>query len=127
MKNLVKTKKILIVEDNPHMSTLLCDILEILDFQSSKAQDGEEALNLLQSEEFDMVITDLKMPKIGGMELLNSIKTTQPQLPVVVITAYERPSTQDEIFKAKADGFLAKPFTVREMEALLRKVLNYSK
>jgi CheY-like chemotaxis protein len=127
MKSLVKSKKILIVEDNPHMSTLLSDILEIFDFQTIRANDGEEALVFLKSEDFDMVITDLKMPKIGGMELLNSIKATQPQLPVVVITAYEKPSTQDEIFKAKADGFLAKPFTVKDIEGLLRKVLDYSK
>ena len=127
MKNLVKTKKILIVDDNPHMSALLSDILEMFDFQTIRANDGEEALTFLKSEDFDLVITDLKMPKVGGMELLNSIKANQPELPVVVITAYERPSTQDEIFKAKADGFLAKPFTVREIEALLKRVLGYAK
>ena len=59
-----KTRKVLIVEDNPNMSSLLADILlQCFDLKSEKAQDGQEALNILKDEAFDLVITDLMMPR----------------------------------------------------------------
>ncbi|KPL04211.1 MAG: hypothetical protein AMJ90_01675 [candidate division Zixibacteria bacterium SM23_73_2] len=124
---MVKHRSILIVEDNTHMANLLSDILDIFEFKSIQAKDGEEALRFLQSENFDMVITDIKMPNLNGVELLKSIKENTPNLPVVVITAYEKPTTQKEIYDARADGFLAKPFTVRQIEELLEKVLDYKR
>lgn len=127
MKSLVRYKKMLIVEDNPHMANLLSDILDIFEFKSIQANDGEEALKYLKSQNFDMVITDIKMPKLNGVELLKSIKESVPDLPVIVITAYEKPSTQKEVYAAKADGFLTKPFTVKQIEELLKKVLNYDR
>ncbi len=124
---MVRYKRILIVEDNTHMANLLSDILDIFEFRGIQAKDGEEALKHLKSQDFDMVITDIKMPKLNGVELLKSIKGSCPDLPVIVITAYEKPSTQKEIYDAKADGFLAKPFTVKQIEELLKKVLNYNR
>lgn len=122
-----KEKKILIVDDNPHMCNLLVDILEIFDCRGIKAKDGEEALGLLRKENFELVITDLRMPNLGGMDLLKSIKEEDPSLPVVVITAYGKSDTQKDVMAAKADGYLAKPFKVNEIEDLLKKLLNYSK
>ncbi len=122
-----KEKKILIVDDNPHMCNLLADILEIFDCQGIKAKDGEEALSLLKRENFDMVITDLRMPNLGGMDLLRSIKEENSSLPVVVITAYGKADTQKDVLAARADGYLAKPFKVNEIEDLLKNLLSYSK
>jgi DNA-binding NtrC family response regulator len=120
-------KKILIVDDNPHMCNLLADILEIFNYQGIKAKDGEEALVFLKKDNYDMVITDLRMPNLGGMDLLKTIKDEKPFLPVVVITAFGKSDTQQDVLAAKADGYLAKPFKVDEIENLLKKLLNYSK
>ena len=122
-----KEKKILIVDDNPHMCNLLADILEIFNYQGIKAKDGEEALVFLKKDNYDMVITDLRMPNLGGMDLLKTIKDENPSLPVVIITAFGKSDTQQDVMAAKADGYLAKPFKVDEIENLLKKLLNYSK
>lgn len=122
-----REKKILVVDDNPHMCNLLVDILEIYDCQGFKAKDGEEALSRLRNESFDLVITDLRMPNLGGMDLLKSIKEQNPSLPVVVITAYGKSETEKDVLAARADGYLAKPFKVNEIEDLLNRVLSHSK
>jgi len=122
---MAQTNQILIVDDNPHMSSLLSDILDFFDYKAVGARDGEEALKILREESFDMVITDLKMPKMGGMDLLHTIKDKLPNLPVVVITGFGTDSSRSDAFAAQADGFLAKPFKVEEIKELLKKHLGY--
>ncbi len=120
-----KTNQILIVDDNPHMSSLLSDILDFFDYRAVGARDGEEALKTLTEKSFDMVITDLKMPKMGGMDLLRTLKSKFPKLPVVVITGFGTDSSRSDAFAAHADGFLAKPFKVEEIKELLKRHLGY--
>jgi two-component system response regulator PilR (NtrC family) len=122
---MAETNQILIVDDNPHMSTLLSDIMDIFDYKTVGARDGEEALKILTEKSFDMVITDLRMPRMGGMDLLHAIKGIFPDLPVVVITGFGTDSSESEAFAAKADGFLAKPFKVDQIKELLKKHLGY--
>lgn len=120
------TKKILIVDDNPNMSTLLSDILEIFDFKGFHASDGNEALLQLRQSKYDLVFTDLRMPNMDGYDLLKAIKSEHPKIPVVVVTGYSAADTQDEVMSAKADGFLNKPFKVNEIQSLLTSLLGYS-
>lgn len=122
---MAQTNQILIVDDNPHMSSLLSDILEFFDYKAVGAKDGEEALKILTQESFDMVITDLRMPKMGGMDLLRTLKDKFSHLPVVVITGFGTDSSKSDAFAAQADGFLAKPFKVEEIKELLKKHLGY--
>jgi len=124
MSSSLKNKKVLIVEDNPNMSALLSDILlQCFDLKSRKAQDGEEALSILKKETFDLVITDLRMPKMDGKELLKALKQSFPQVPVVVITGYENEYDPED--EPKPDGFLFKPFKVRQVDELLKALLNF--
>lgn len=119
-----KNKKVLIVEDNPNMSSLLADILsQCFDLKSEKAQDGQEALNILKDETFDLVITDLMMPKIDGKELLKTVKQNFPKLPVVLITGYEAEFNPEE--EPKPDGFLLKPFKVQQIDEVLKRIPNF--
>ena len=119
----LRNKKVLIVEDNPNMSNLLSDILfQCFDLKSQKAQDGEEALAILNKETFDLVITDLMMPKMDGHELLRAVKQSFPQLPVVLITGYEAEYDPEE--EPKPDGFLLKPFKVQQINELLKGLLS---
>ena len=120
------SKKILIVDDNPNMSVLLSDILEIFEYEGAQAEDGEEALTKLKSDEFAMVFTDLRMPKMDGIDLLKAIKNQHPELPVVVITGYSLGETQNILLTERADGFLNKPFKVNEIKDLLERLLNFS-
>jgi DNA-binding NtrC family response regulator len=120
-----RTNQILIVEDNPHMSSLLVDTLEFFDYKGVSAKDGEEALRKLAEDSFDMVITDLRMPKMGGMDLLRTIKDKFPHLPVVVITGFGTDSSKSDALSAHADDFLSKPFKVDEIQSVLQKHLGY--
>ena len=119
------TKKILIVDDNPNMSTLLSDILEIFDFQGVHADDGNAALEQLRRGKYDMVFTDLRMPNMDGHDLLKAIKSEHPEMPVVVVTGYSCADTRDAVLSEKADGFLSKPFKVNEIQALLSSLLGH--
>jgi DNA-binding NtrC family response regulator len=122
---MTRTNHILIVDDNPHMSSLLSDILDFFDYKAVGARDGEEALRTLGDRSFDMVITDLRMPKMNGMDLLRTLKEKFPQLPVVVITGFGTDTSRSDAFAAHADGFLAKPFKVDQIKELLKKHLGY--
>ena len=118
------TRKILIVDDNMNMSSLLREILEVFDFEGVNVESGEKALESLESEQYDMVITDLKMPGMSGEELFSAVKQDHPEMPVVVITGYSVSSPETQIILGKADGFLHKPFKVTDVEGLLKDVLK---
>ena len=122
-----QTGKILIVDDNDQMCSLLADILELFDYQTLQARNGEEALHRLKEDRFDLVITDLRMPKMSGTELLKLIKKDQPHLPVVVVSGFTPGNTQNVIIGEQADGFLNKPFTVEQIEKMLKDLLSQQK
>ncbi len=127
MEVYMNTGKILIVDDNPNMSTLLSDILEIFEYQGFHAEDGTDALERLRSDTYDMVFTDLRMPRMDGYDLLQAIKTEHPQMPVVVVTGYSVEDGHDNLLIEKADGFLHKPFKVNEIESILTSLLGHLK
>src|SRR5262245_1502310 len=80
--------KILVVDDEPQIQFLLQEFLTSVGHIVRLAGDGEQALQILQTEAFDGVIADLKMPKMGGMELLHHIRRSCPSLPVIMMTGY---------------------------------------
>ena len=80
--------KVLIVDDNPNMSSLLAEMLEVFDCESVRAGDGPEAIEKIDTDDFDLVITDMRMPKMSGLDLLKTIKEKKPEMPVVVISGY---------------------------------------
>ena len=116
-------KSILIVDDNPNMSSLLSEMLEVFDYQSVRASDGSDALDKLSETEFSLVITDMRMPNMTGLELLREVKGRFPDIPVVLISGYAVSDVQDDTESAKPDGFLAKPFMMSDIEELLNSLL----
>ena len=117
-------KTILIVDDNPNMASLLAEMLEVFNYDALRATDGHDALNqIAQNKNVAMVITDMRMPKMSGLELLQTIKENNPKLPVVLISGYSVDEVGSDIVKAKADGFLNKPFMMSDIERLLSELL----
>ncbi|MEW5922468.1 MAG: response regulator [Candidatus Zixiibacteriota bacterium] len=116
-------KKILIVDDNPNMSSLLVEMLEVFQYDALRATDGHDALKRVDSDDIAMVITDMRMPKMSGLELLQALKQKRPQLPVVIISGYSVDEVDSDIVSAKADGFLNKPFMMSDIEKLLSDLL----
>ena len=117
-------KFILIVEDNPNMSSLLEEMLEVFDYKSVRADSGKDALDKLELEKFAMVITDMKMPNMTGLELLKNIKEKNPKMPVVLISGYSIRELQHDPNAPKPDGFLSKPFLMSDIEKLLNSLLD---
>ena len=117
------SKKILIVDDNPNMSSLLSEMLEVFDFESVRAPDGTQALNELENGDFSMVITDMRMPNMTGMELLEKVKGRYPKIPVVIISGYSMNEMESENGNVKADGYLGKPLMMSDIEKLLNTLL----
>lgn len=116
-------KSILIVDDNPNMSSLLSEMLEVFDYESVRAANGSDALEQLVDGDFSLVITDMRMPNMTGMELLREVKEKFPKLPVVLISGYSVGAMESEATGVKPDGFLAKPFMMSDIEQLLNSLL----
>ncbi len=117
-------KTILIVDDNPNMSSLLVEMLEVFQYEALRAADGHDALKQLEeNKNVSMVITDMRMPKMTGLELLQAVKERKPNIPVVLISGYSIEEDDSNTVQSKADGFLNKPFMMADIEKLLSSLL----
>jgi DNA-binding NtrC family response regulator len=113
--------KILIVDDEARILLLLQSLLKANGYDAVTAKDGQQALDLLKRDAFDIVISDLRMSPMDGMTLFREIKTVSPSLPVILLTAYASVETAIEAMKTGAFDYLTKPFKVDEMLATIHR------
>ncbi|HEY6081185.1 MAG TPA: sigma-54 dependent transcriptional regulator [Polyangiaceae bacterium] len=117
-------KQILVVDDEPNLRRVLSAQLERDGYDVHTAEDGEQALGILRDHHIDLVITDLRMPKIDGMELLRRAQTLDAELPVVMITAHGTVDNAVEALKTGAFDYLTKPFDQLEVRTIVAKALR---
>jgi len=98
--------------------------LKRAEYDVSAVADGSEAIAALESFPFDLVITDLKMPAVGGMEVLSYCSRTLPRMPVIVITAHGTVDSAVEAIKLGAHDYISKPFDQNELQSILEKALR---
>jgi DNA-binding NtrC family response regulator len=115
---------ILIVEDEAKMRRLLELDLNEAGYQTFSSADAEKGLEVLRREQIDLVLTDLKLPGLGGLEFLQAAKRLNGSLPVVVMTAYGSIETAVEAMKAGASDYVLKPFALAEMRFVVQKELD---
>jgi DNA-binding NtrC family response regulator len=115
---------ILIVEDEARIRRLLELDLGEAGFHTFSAADAEKGLDLLRREQIDLVLTDLKLPGMGGLEFLQAAKRLNGAIPVVVMTAYGTVETAVEAMKAGATDYVLKPFALAEMRLVVQKELD---
>ena len=115
---------ILIVDDEQSYRQLLSLVFETDGNKIRTAMNGRQALELLQEEPADVIISDVKMPDMDGIELLRSLRETQPDIGVVLMTAFASVETAREAFKLGADDFITKPFDVEELKLIVKKTLE---
>jgi DNA-binding NtrC family response regulator len=101
---------VLIVDDEPNVRRVLATLLEQGGYATSRAESGEQALALVRTQDPDLVLTDLRMGEIDGLELLGRIKHDFPEIPVVLVTAHGTVATAVEAMKRGAFDFVTKPF-----------------
>ena len=118
------TDKILLVDDEPSILDLLGNFMTVLGYNYSTAKDGVLAVEKLKVENFNIVITDIQMPNMDGMQLLNHVAKHYPNIDVIVVTGYGQNYTFFDVIKAGAADYLTKPFTKYELEAKLKRVLR---
>ena len=116
---------ILVVEDDELMRTFLTQILREEGYRVQSAGDGKEALEKIQNGDFDLVITDLKMPKLSGIDLMREMRKEKPEIRWIIITAYGSIPNAVEAVKAGAADYLTKPFRdPEELRHVVRRVLR---
>ena len=115
------TPSILIVEDEARMRRLLELDLGEAGFQTHSAPDAETGLDLLRREAVDLVLTDLKLPGMSGLEFLHAAKRFNSTLPVIVMTAFGTIETAVEAMKAGASDYVLKPFSLAEMRMVVQR------
>jgi DNA-binding NtrC family response regulator len=117
-------RRILVVDDEQFMVHTLSKILELMGFDVVSAFGGKQAFDLFLSQKIDLVVSDLHMPDMNGVELLTSIKSRNPEMPVILVTGYGVDKARESAGKWKADGFLGKPFKVNELKSLIQQALS---
>src|ERR1700689_2951586 len=121
---LPERKQVLIVDDEPNLRKILSAQLSRDGYEVMTAEDGEQGLAMLKEHHIDLVITDLKMPKVDGMTLLKRALELEPELPIVLITAHGTIDTAVEALKSGAFDFVTKPFDKDEVRQIVAKALK---
>lgn len=117
-------EKILVVDDEKGLREVLSIMLKRAGYAVIEATDGEEAIGHINKEIFDLVITDLRMPKADGMEVLKAVKSSSPETVVLVITAFATADSAVDAMKQGAYDYLTKPFQVDEVQLIIRNALE---
>ena len=115
---------ILIVDDEQSYRQLLTLVFEEQGNSIRTAMNGRQALELLAAEPSDIIISDVKMPDMDGIEMLRAVRETLPDLGVILMTAFASVETAREAFKLGADDFIQKPFDVEELKLIVKKTLE---
>lgn len=120
----MKGKPILIVDDEKNIRLTLSQALEILGVEIDTASNGNEALDRLKEKDFGLILLDLKMPGMDGMEVLRQVSDIRPDIRIIIITAYGTIESAVEAMKLGAADFIQKPFAAEEVRELVRRVID---
>jgi DNA-binding NtrC family response regulator len=122
--NVSKQENILVVDDDAVIREGLRRVLGQEGYQVETQPNGRLALDRMQEASFALLITDLKMPGMSGLEVLQAVKVLQPEMPVILITGYAAIDNAVEVMRSGAADYLAKPFTNEEIVSKVRKALD---
>jgi DNA-binding response OmpR family regulator len=114
---------VLVIEDDQDVLSMLVKHLAHMGFEVITARDGMEGLKRLNSEEFDLVITDIVMPYVSGLGLVTTLKEKKPDIPVIAITGYGK-EPETAALEKKADLVLAKPIRMSVLEKEIHELLK---
>src|ERR1700730_6862756 len=121
-----QVSRVLIVDDEPVMRKVLRSALSAVGYTTQEARDGETALGTIKERPVDLVLLDINMPGVGGIESCRRIRKIAPRVGIVMITVRDREDDKVEALEAGADDYVTKPFLLRELLARVRAVLRRS-
>jgi len=120
-------KKILIVDDDAELRANLSEILKGAGYHTYEAASGKEAIEKAASEEFDIALLDLMMPRMSGMDVLSGLRRVSSKIKIVMITAFATVENAVDAIKKGASDYIAKPFKIEELIATVKRVLEESR
>ena len=117
-------KLILIIDDEPKNIILLRDLLQVIGYSTNEATNGKQGVELAKTSKPDLILIDIQMPEMDGLEATRILKTdaTTRDIPVLALTSYAMKGDKERILEAGCDGYLAKPLDIKE---LLKTVAEY--
>lgn len=117
-------QSILIVDDEVHVRDGLSEILQQEGFYVETAEDGNKALSLSMNKKFDLLISDIKMPEMDGLHLLDEIQKINPQIRVIMVTAFGDVQTYLKSMKLGAHEYINKPIRIAELKRVISTIME---
>ncbi|MFB0505432.1 MAG: sigma-54-dependent transcriptional regulator [Thermodesulfobacteriota bacterium] len=118
-------EKILVVDDEASHRTMLKAVLSSEGYQVSEADDGKTAIQAVEKAFYDLILMDVRMTELDGIEALQEIKKISPEIPIIIMTAYGSVKTAVEALKSGAYDYLTKPLDIEELKILILKALDH--
>jgi two-component system response regulator (stage 0 sporulation protein F) len=116
--------QVLVVDDEQSICLLLQDVLTRFGHNVATCQDGESALTVAQERSFDLILLDIRMPGMDGLEALRRLRRSQPEAMFVMITGYAKDDVIDQALQSGASACLCKPFSLAQVKKLLDDVTS---
>ena len=117
-------KKIMVIDDEEKMCSILKQMLENEGYQVQTSTDGRAAIEEIKKDAFNLVISDVCMPLISGVELLSQIKGFKPDLPVIFVTAQDMSEVLQDALQLGLDGFIEKPFNMQTVFEVIKEKIG---
>jgi CheY-like chemotaxis protein len=116
------------VEDNPASASTIVNYLEAKGYRLILAENGEKAIALAQSEKPDLILMDIQMPGMDGLEAIKQIRLNAnlAQIPIIALTALAMPGDRDRCLEAGANEYVSKPVRLKQLTSLMQDLLNSS-
>ena len=124
---LIKKDRILVVDDDPESRVILMRLLSLSDYEVETVESGKEAIEQLKRAEFKLVLTDIVMPDMDGLELLSHVKSHYPDIPVIMVTGRASDESKKEALENGAEGLLLKPYTRDQLMTIVNESLAEKK
>lgn len=120
----MQKEKVLIIDDEDFILQLSKDILTKSHYEVKTTSDGREGIKLLEDDRFDLVLTDIKMPNINGLEVIRHIRSNNKEIPIIVVTGHGTLDIAIDSLRLGAQGFILKPFTPAELKTAVAEALE---
>jgi DNA-binding response OmpR family regulator len=115
--------RIMIIEDDEEMRSLMKDFFEEEGFETDSVSNGVDALRMLSKDHFDLVITDIRMPGLTGLDILPRIRSLKPETPIIVMTAYGSDDVRRRSLERGATTYLEKPIHLSKLRTVIREMV----
>ncbi len=117
-------RRILIVDDEEAIRSILSDLMEYFGYECETAAGGMAALELVKQEPFNLIITDINMPDMNGLELIKQVKQEHPETDLIAVTGFDMEYRYTDVIEVGASDFIVKPFQNNELQAKIRRVFR---